>query len=164
MPYTPDIDEGRKGKRSFSQIDQTEILRNIADIVDGEGNRFHGLLELLSCIQMDLRNGGIVPCKPISVQNTTAISRQELVFCPAGSRIVVFDIFVSLNAATTISFVNQNNTKIMSDMIAPNPGQGFCRSSERGIHLGNGESLCYSCSGAVTHSLDISYAIIPTES
>lgn len=162
MNYTPNIEEGRKGKRSFSQMDSTEILRNVGDIVDGEGNRFHGLLELLSCIQMDLRNGGIVPLKPITVQNTVAVTRQQLIFCPAGSRIVIFDMFVSLNAGTTISFINQDNTRVMSDMIAPNPGQGFCRTSERGIHLGNGESLCYTCSAAVTHSLDISYAIIPT--
>jgi hypothetical protein len=156
-----DIDEGRKGKRSFSQMDSTEIIRNVADIVDEDGIRSHGLLELLSCIQMDLRNGGIVPLKPIVVRNTVAVTRQQLIFCPAESRIVIFDIFVSLNAATTISFINQDNTRVMADMIAPNPGQGFCRTSERGVHLGNGESLCYTCSGAVTHSIDISYAIIP---
>jgi hypothetical protein len=146
-------------------MDATEILRNIADIVDEDGNRSHGVLELLASIQADLRNAGIVPQAVIPVYNAgaSAVTGQQIVFCPGASQIVVFDVFCSLNAAATVSFVDQDNNRLMASMIAPNNGQGFVRTSQRGIFLPPGKSLHYSCSAAITHSLDVSYAIVPTE-
>lgn len=156
--------EGGKGKQSFSRIDSTEILRNIADMVGSDGERAPALLELLSMIQMDTRMGGLIPLKPVCIRQTAAIiTNKQIVYCPAGSRIVIFDIFVSLNAATTIQWNCQDGVQLMSDMIAPLPGQGFTRTSPKGLFLPAGKSLCYSCTAAVAHSLDVSYALISTE-
>lgn len=157
-----DFDDAGKGKNTVSRLTAQEILQNLGDIVDKENNHAPALLEVINMIQMDNRMTGLLPMPPVCVRNAggAAVANHPLIFCPGGKRIVIFDIFVSLTAACTISWSGQDVPQLMSDMIAPNPGQGFTRTSSKGIFLPKEKSLFYSCSAAVAHSLDVSYALL----
>lgn len=156
--------EYRKGKNTLSKIDSVEIARNIADIVDENGIRAHGLLEILSSIQMNTRSLGTFPKAYKTFSGPEAVINKQLIFCPAGSRIVIFDIiFSSLNVSKT-TFHDQLGEKLFGSILIPDlNGNSVSKCSCKGIKLKSHRSLFISTTATANWTIEILYALLPTE-
>lgn len=158
-----DYDNAGKGCESVSQLDSTVIARNIGDRVAADGTRDVGLLQLLNMIQMDVRNGGITPGEVIVREGAGAVTGERILFCPAGSRIIIYDCRLAGAATGAATFEDQDGNAVFAgvyiDAGAIIAG-GF--SSARGIFLPAGKSIYLTVTVAAAWVMHLSYAMVPT--
>lgn len=142
-------------------MDSTEIIRNIADIVDENGVRAPGVLEILSSMQMDTRYQGIEPETVIIDSGSSAVANQRLLFCPAGSEIVIFDVGYSSLGVSVASFHDQNSNLVMGSIYTHDAnGTTVVKNSKKGIPLGESKSLFFTTTSVTNWDIEISFAII----
>lgn len=145
---------------SVSNAPIEQLLRNLIDRIDADGLREDGAYQLLQQIALNT----IVPrsyTKDVVVIDTSGIkTATKLIDCPPDKRIAVFDIYLSLNAATNVKFEYLDATDALGPMFAPNNGQGFVRNYPNGIVLKKGESLYYTNSANVSFGIEVNYALI----
>lgn len=146
-------------KEQASLEQAIELLRNYHHRVgvDGTTKDFNAL----NYLQGIAANTALLGKGPDETAVVTAAvtAAQTLIPCLPNQRIWVFDILLSINAATNITFQDQNGVDVLATMYAPNAGQGYSHNSVRGKPLPRGSSLLVASSNAVAYSVDASYAI-----
>lgn len=146
-------------KEQASHMDDFELLRNLLHRVMMDGSEDINLLQYAQGIAANTAGLGLIPQATAVVVGTDA-TLNLLVNCLPNQRIRVFDILLSINAATVISFENSAGEDILARMYAPNAGQGFTMNSIRGKILPRGTGLFVQSTNAVNYSVDCSYAIV----
>lgn len=160
MVGSPQSDEAGKGRMTTSKLSTQELLANLVDQVAQDGTRALGALDFLRNIAANTCRMGIIPTSKAMNHSGAAVAGVTLVRCPGpDSRIVVLDMFVSLNDVAILTFIDQFGVAVLPTFYGPNAGQGFSRSSQYGLWLPKGRDLAYSCSGAILHSVEVSYFI-----
>jgi hypothetical protein len=149
-----------KHLQTLSVASVTELARNLAHRVAEDDTLDAGLLEIINAIAINTAVIGLTPQQTVIRSSSAAAAYSLLVKCPASARILVFDIFCSVNGATNISFHNKAGTAILPTFYAAAAGQGFVCNSMRGFWLPRGSSLFYSSSAAVAHNLIVSASVI----
>lgn len=149
-------------KQQASLESTQELIRNAMHRVAIDGSKDYNLMSYLQGIAASLSNIGLPP------MNTSVVAESDtdphlLINCNANERIVVFDILLSINAASNISFLDSKGNNALAVMYAPNAGQGYSVNSVRGKFLKRGEPLRVQSSNAINYSVDCSYAIINDE-
>ncbi len=148
-----------RAKEQSSQESSQELLRNVHNRVMMDGSEDFNALQYLQGIAANLYSLGLGPESTNVVVEADA-DAHLLVDCKPNQRIVVFDILLSINAASVISFEDSDGNDILARMYAPNAGQGFTMNSVRGKPLPRNTGLFVQSSNAVSYSVDCSYAII----
>jgi hypothetical protein len=148
---------------SHSMLSSTEIMRNIADLVEQDDSRSHGILELLSAIQCNTSFPGIIP-ESILFSGSAAVTNSKALFCPGGSKILILDISASADGVSEISFNDQNSNPVFPSFFINNAnGDTLSFSSFKGFFLQKSKSLYYTVSASVNWCLSISFKIIPID-
>jgi len=146
-------------KEQASLMDGLELLRNLMHRVMMDGSEDINLLQYTQGIAANTYNLGLEPQATAVVVGTDA-AMNLLVPCLPNQRIVVFDILLSINAATVISFEDSNGNDVLARMYAPNAGQGFTMNSVRGKRLPRGTGLFVQSTNVVNYSVDCGYAVV----
>jgi hypothetical protein len=153
--------ERGKGLATASKMTTTDLVRNLTDPVAVDGSRAMGAVEALHAIAANTSLPGLIPTACLIYASAVANTGLELIRCPGPtSRIVILDMFVSINAAVNLAFMNQLGNVVMAPFYGINAGQGFVKNFYRGLWLPLGSSLHYTASAAQQHSLEINYAIL----
>jgi hypothetical protein len=152
-------------KEQASHESSQELVRNALHRVASDGSEDINALQYLAGIAANTLLLGANPHKSSVVVHATT-ARQTLIAASPNTRIRIFDILLSINAACNISFYpdDKSTTPIFPRMFAPNPGQGFSFNSIRGYPLPRGSGLCVVASAAVDYSVGVSYAEEPDNS
>lgn len=146
---------------TLSNLDAQQLFRNLIDRIDASGNRQDGAYQLLSQIALGQNPWTFTETpKVVDTTGTVASPGTVLIDTPPDKRICVVDLYVSLDGATDMKFVDDDGTDILGPMYAPNAGQGFVRNYPHGIVLGKGKRLLYTNSAAVDHGIEVNYALI----
>jgi len=152
-------DSELRNLQTGSQMSNDDLLRNLLHRVGSEdGVEDTNALQYLHSIANGTLMSGLAPNITKVLQGSDT-NMNLLVECPANMRIVVYDLFVSINSASSISFVDKFDTSLLSTLYGPNAGQGFTMSSLKGKFLPRSTSLYVQSSLAVNWSVDISYSV-----
>jgi len=149
-----------KQLQTLSRASLVDIARNLGHRVAEDNSLDAGLLELINAIAINTAVIGLTPQVTVIRTSSAAVTYSLILKCPASARILVFDIFCSVNGATNLSFINKAGTAVLPTFYASAAGQGFVCNSMRGFWLPRGSSLFYSSSAAVAHNLVVSASVI----
>ena len=146
-------------KEQHSHESVQELVRNLLHRVASDGSKDINALQYLQGIAANTSIFGANPHKTSVVVHNT-VARQTLIPACPNTRIRIFDVLLSINAACNISFYpdDKSTNSIFTRMFAPNPGQGFSFNSIRGVPLPRGAGLCVVASAAVDYSVGVSYS------
>jgi len=160
-----DADDTRVGndqlvsKESASITDGLELIRNFLHRVGIDGSEDFNALQYLQGIAANTSYTGMAPNRSTVV--VSALTTVEILIpCMPNERIYLFDLFLSINAASNISFEDQDGNNVFATMYAPNAGQGFVFNSPRGLPLPRGKSLFVQSSNAINYSAVAGYKIV----
>jgi hypothetical protein len=134
------------------------LLRNFLDRVAMDGSRDIDALGYLGGIAASLAIP--LPDKSAVYAGTAIVTGETVVKCLPGIRIVVFDIFVSMEGICNIAFVDHNGNALWGTMYGPGAGQGFVEHFPKGLWLPMGSPLAINASAAVNYSVAVNYAEI----
>lgn len=143
---------------SASNTPPDTLLRNFADRIGMDGSRDFSALRYIAGIAASLSIP--LPDKQAIYHGNAIAAGETVVKCLPGIRLVIFDIFVSLNAVCNIDFVDANGNYLWATMYGPNNGQGFTAHFPKGIWLPTGQPLAHNASAAVAYSIAVNYAEI----
>lgn len=146
-----------KEQASIEQVQ--ELARNFLHRVGVDGSKDFNALQYLQGIASSLSLLGLQP-QNVAVVDESDTDDHVLIPCLPNQRIFIFDLFTSINAAAVISYKNSISENVFGPMYAPNDGQGFSFSSQRGIQMKRGEPVVVASDTAVSYSVTASYAII----
>lgn len=147
----------RASKEQASTAQEQELLRNVHHRIAVDGSQDYNMLQYLQGIAATL--GATLKRGPMItavVQNAT-VDLMPLIHGYPGMQIVVFDILLSINAATVITLTDAAGNNLLAPMYAPNAGQGYTMNSVRGKHLPWDRGLFVQSTNAVAYGIDISY-------
>lgn len=150
-------DKYRK-KEQASEMDSFELLRNMVHRVMMDGSEDINLLQYVQGIAANTSALGLEP-EGIGIVVAADAAAHILVNCLPNQRIIVFDILLSVNAASVITFEDSEGNNILSPLYAPNAGQGFSINSIRGMRLPRGTGLFVQSTNAINYGVHCSYAI-----
>ena len=147
---------------SLSNLDAQQLFRNLIDRVDASGIKQDGAYQLLSQISLNTLRPIVFTETPAIVVGSGAVSSPGtlIIDTPPDKRICIFDLYLSLDVASDVKFIDGSGNNILGAMFAPNDGQGFVRNYPNGIILAKGTSLRYTTTGAGDHSIEVNYALI----
>lgn len=143
-------------KEQSSLESAQELMRNFHHRVAMDGTKDFNALQYLQGIAANTFHLGIGP-KAVASVHAADTDQHLLVHGYPGMRIVLFDLFVSINAAANITFEDAAGNNLLATMYAPNAGQGFVRNSVRGIPLPAERGLYVQASAAESYSVDVTY-------
>ncbi len=152
--------EAHTGKEQASVEQSIELIRNILHRVAMDGSEDFNLLQYVQGIAATLGAVFIKGPMKVAVVAEADADPHMLIHGYPGMKIVVFDILLSLNAATQITFQDAAGNNLLTPMYAPNNGQGFTMNSVRGKHLPWDTGLFVESTNAVNYGVDISYCYI----
>lgn len=152
--------EQRTRKQQDSIESYAELIANALNRVAMDGSRDQDVMAFLQSMSMSLAVLGILPSQSTAIVTQADAEIYTLVKCNPNQRIIVFDILLSINAASDITFLDDDDNDALATMYAPNAGQGFTMNSVRGKYLKRGHALRVQSTNAVNYSIDCSYAII----
>lgn len=136
-----------------------QVLRDAYHRIGADGVQDFNVLNYLQGIAANTSWPGTEPCRSNLVSNSTTAA-QLLVRCEPRERIIINDIFLSVNGASNISFIDAAGTSIFPTMRCPNAGQGFVFNSQRGMPLAAESSLYVKSSAAFQYDCMVSYSKI----
>ncbi len=147
------------GSKSKSNLSSTEILRNIAHVVDESGNQIAGIGELLNAIAINTAWLGI-HIDHFSLSSTGIITNKEIIFVPNDKRLVIFAAGVSLDGLSDFKFSYSDGTAVLLPLFAPNDGQGWIQQFNPPVILEKGKPLNYNNTVAVDHGIMVNYSLV----
>jgi len=145
---------------TVSNSDLLQMIRNALDRIDSSGNQQDSAYHLLNQIAANTNLPRTFTETPVVIDDTGIKTATRLIDCPVDKRICIFDLYLSLDAASDVKFEDVAGNDIMAPMFAPNNGQGFVRNYPHGLILKKGKSLYYTNSANCDHGMEINYAII----
>lgn len=154
------IDE-RSDKMQVSSSSTEELVRNFMHRIAVDGTLDYNGLQYIQGISATLAEAMLKgPEKHVAVVDDNTTNLNPLVHGYPNMKIVVFDILLSINAASVISLTDATGNNLLAPMYAPNAGQGYTMNSFRGKHLPWDKGLFVQSSSAVSYGIDISYCYI----
>jgi hypothetical protein len=128
---------------TVSNSDILQMIRNALDRIDSSGNLQDSAYHLLTQIALNTNLPRTFTETPVVIDDTGIKASTLLIDCPSDKRICIFDLYLSLDAASDVKWEDAAGNDIMGPMFAPNNGQGFVRNYPHGLILKQGKSLYY---------------------
>jgi len=143
---------------SSSQLTVRELLAFLIDPRASDASRTSGALDYLRAISLNSVFAGQIPSLA-SVANATILP-QPLIPCPADKAIHLLFLFISVNALTTISFVNAAAVNLFGPFYTAGQGAGLAFEPRNGIILPKGNSLFVQSSVATNWSATATFGLL----